>query len=135
MLSVNLLIRFNLLDDRGLTLLEVLVSMALLSVALLGFAGFSTVAIQSAGMSKKMTTAVALAQEKMEEVRLKGYRRHLITSASATEPYGTIPHAPLHARTVVIHPNRPIPGLQTVKVTILWDNDAHAIEMVTLVAE
>ena len=128
-------VAFSRADHRGLTLLEVLVSMALLSVVLLGGAGYSTVAVQSAGMSKKMTTAVTLAQEKLEEIRRKGYQRHLVLAESVAEPYGTIPHAPLHARTTIIHPNRPIPGLQTATVTVSWDADAHSVEMVTFVAE
>lgn len=123
------------LGNRGLTLLEVLVSMALLSLVVLGFAGYSTVAIQGAAASRNMTTAISLAQEKLEEVRLGGYRHDLSASESVTEPYGSIPHAPLHSRTVVVDPDRPAPGVQTITVVVRWGQDAHSVELVTLRGE
>lgn len=115
--------------------MEAIIATALLAIVLLGFAGVATVAHRSSAVGQKMTTATALAQEKMEEVRLAGYHYHLVTSASVIEPYGAIPHAPFHTRRTIIHPNRPIGGLQTIKVIVSWDDDAHNIELATVIAE
>ena len=64
-------------DNLGVSLLEVLVAMALVSVVMLGMAGFSTIAIKGSAFSQKLTTAVTLAQDALEEVRRVGYRPHL----------------------------------------------------------
>ena len=120
---------------RGISLLEVLIAMALVSFILLGFAGFSTVAIKGSAFSQKMTTAVTLAQDTLEEVRRIGYRAALLREDIQNEPYGSIPNEPLFQRTVVIQANTPAPGLQTIIVKVAWDSGAHSTSLSTILAE
>ena len=123
------------MNDRGISLLEVLIAMALVSFILLGFAGFSTVAIQGSAFSQKMTTAVTLAHDTLEEIRRIGYRATLLGEDSQTESYGSIPHEPLFQRTVVTKANTPAPGLQTIIVKVAWDSGAHSTSLSTILAE
>ncbi|MDX1412510.1 MAG: hypothetical protein R3351_10160 [Nitrospirales bacterium] len=109
----------------GLSLLEVLVSLAVVFLVLLGFAGFAKVANTGIKASEKMTRAVTLAQEKMEDVRRQGIPAILTASINEIEPYGSIPSAPFHKRTLRIEPHTPMPGLHSVTVNVQWDNDAH----------
>ena len=122
-------------NSRGISLLEVLIAMALVSFILLGFAGFSTVAIKGSAFSQKMTTAVTLAQDTLEEVRRIGYRATVSGEDSQNEPYGSIPNEPLFQRTVVTQANTPAPGLQTIIVKVAWDAGAHSTSLSTILAE
>jgi len=122
-------------DNLGVSLLEVLVAMALVSVVVLGMAGFSTVAIKGLAFSQKITTAVTLAQDALEEVHRVGYRPTLSEELTQTEPYGSIPGEPFFERIVITQPNRPSPGLQAITVKVTWDSNRHSTSLSTFLAE
>ena len=122
-------------NKKGISLLEVLISMVLVSMAVLGMAGFSTVFIKGSSLSQKMTKAVVLAQDSMEEIRHRGYRPALAGDQTHTEAYGTIPHEPVFERTKTTKPNAPAPGLQTVSIKVAWDSNRHSISLATILAE
>ena len=122
-------------NKKGISLLEVLISMVLVSMAVLGMAGFSTVFIKGSSLSQKMTKAVALAQDSMEEIRRRGYRPALAGDQTHTEAYGTIPNEPGFERIMTTQPNTPAPGLQTVSIQVAWDSDRHFISLATILTE
>jgi len=62
--------RFN---ERGFTLIEVLVAMFLLVVALLGLLSLTTMVINGNAFSKTSTVATTLAKDKLEELKRKNY--------------------------------------------------------------
>jgi type II secretory pathway pseudopilin PulG len=109
----------------GFSLLEVLVAMAVTFLALLGFAGYATVANTGITASERMTRAVLLAQEKLEDVKRAGISPHHTASISQIEPYGSIPEAPFHQRILRIQPHFPMTGLHSVTVEVQWDHDMH----------
>ncbi len=119
------------LNQQGLSLLEIVIALAVVFLALLGFAGFSVVAHTGMSASEKMTRAVTLAQEKMEDVKLEGVPSGLANPLSTTESYGSIVGAPHHQRRLTITPDDPMPGLQTIAVNVQWDNGAHATSLKT----
>ena len=100
-------------------------------LALLGFAGFSVVAHTGMAASEKMTRAVTLAQEKLEDVRRDGIPNLLTDTWINTEPYGSMIGAIHHQRTLIIQPHTPIPGLHAVTVEVRWDHDAHSTSLKT----
>ncbi len=112
-------------NQQGLSLLEIVIAMAVVFLALMGFAGFSVVAHTGVNASEKMTRAIILAQEKMEDVKREGVPPGLIIPLSTTEAYGTITGAPQHERTLTITPHDPMPGLHTAIVMMQWDKGAH----------
>lgn len=122
-------------NNQGISLLEVLVAMTLVSIAILGMAGFSTVAIKGSTLSQKMTNAVILAQDSLEEIRRIGYRPSMVDQRSHIEAYGTIPGEPLFERTVTTKPNTPATGLQTITVKVAWDSDRHSVSFATILSE
>ena len=128
-------LRKSICEDLGISLLEVLIALMLVSMVVLGNAGFRMVAINGSAFSQKMTKAVTLAQDSMEDVRRVGYRTALSGELSQTEAYGTIPDEPIFERTVTIKPVVPAPGLQTMMVKVAWDSDRHAISLATILAE
>ena len=123
-------------SQRGLSLLEVMIAMAIVFLALLGFAGYSVVAHTGMSASEKMTRAVTLAQEKMEDLRREGIPPGMISPLNTIESYGDIPGAPHHQRILTVTSHDPMPGLHTIIVHVKWDHGAHATSLKTyLVAE
>jgi hypothetical protein len=118
-------------SQSGLSLLEIVIAMAVVFLAVLGFAGFSVVAHTGMSASEKMTRAVTLAQEKMEDVKREGLPAGLTSPLRATEAYGSIAGALQHQRTLTITPHDPIPGLHTGTVQVQWDNGAHTTSLKT----
>lgn len=121
--------------QQGLSLLEVIIAMAVVFLALLGFAGYSVVAHTGMSASEKMTRAVTLAQEKMEDIQREGMPPGLTSPLSTTETYGSIAGAPHHQRMLTITPDDPMPGLHTVIVNVQWDNGAHATSLKTYLTQ
>ncbi len=122
-------------DQRGFSLLEVLMALVVVFMALLGFAGYSVVAHTGMSASEKMTRAVTLAQEKIEDVRRGGVPIALTDPWINVEPYGSIAGALHHQRTLTIQPHTPIAGLHTVTVEVRWDHDAHTTTLTTFLTK
>jgi hypothetical protein len=122
-------------NQQGLSLLEIVIAMAVVFLALLGFAGFSVVAHTGMSASEKMTRAVTLAQETMEDIQRAGVPPGLTTQWTNTEPYGSIAGALHHQRILTITPDDPMPGLHTVTIQVQWDNGAHATSLKTYVTQ
>ncbi len=122
-------------NQQGLSLLEVLMALVVVFLALMAFAGFSVVAHTGMSASEKMTRAVTLAQEKMEEIRRDGIPASLTSAWGSTEPYGSITGAVHYQRILTIQPHDLRPGLHTVNVEVRWDSDAHAISLKTYLTD
>ena len=70
-------------DRRGVTLVELMIAAAILSVAILGLVGSFSGFQKSLQFSKSKTLASNLAQEKMQILKQKAYYQVLITTAPA----------------------------------------------------
>jgi prepilin-type N-terminal cleavage/methylation domain-containing protein len=81
-------VKESLIESRGFTLVEILIATLLFSVALLGIASLTTVVIKGNYLSKQISSATALAQQKMEENINKGYVN--LSAGTETENYGAI---------------------------------------------
>ena len=119
----------------GASLLEVLISMVLVSLVVLGVAGFSTISIKGTAFGKEMTIAVTLAQDALEEVHRVGYRPSVSGVITNKEPYGSIAGAEKFERTVVTEANSPANGMQTITVNVAWDADVHSTTFSTILSE
>ena len=122
-------------SQQGFSLLEILIAMAVVFLALMGFAGFSVVAHTGMSASQKMTRAVTLAQEKMEDIQREGVPPGLTNALNITEPYGSISGALHHQRILTITPDDPMSGLHTATVDVQWDNGAHATSLKTYLTQ
>lgn len=127
--------RRNLANNRGGSLVEVLMAMVLVSFVILGVAGFSSVSINGVAFSQKMTIGVTLAQDKLEDIRRVGYRPSIAGIVTDVEPYGSILDASLFQRTVITKPDMPTKGLQTITVKVAWDHDKHSTSLTMILAE
>ena len=114
--------------QRGFTLIEIMVAITLLSIGLLGMAGLTVGIMRGNYLSSQVTTATALAQAKMEDIKRIGYSG---TSASA-EGYNTISGYPLYRRDTVVDVDTPNVGMKTVTITVFWDSNASSIAVETI---
>ena len=105
----NMMRRNLLKSDKGFTLLEVLVASVILSVALLGTAGFLITVVRSDKISNEMSTAVVLAQARMEDLFQQGYLATAATIPSGqtthttSENYNTIANYPKFKRATTVY--------------------------------
>ncbi len=118
-------------NQKGLSLLEILMALVVVFLALMGFAGFSVVAHTGLASSEKMTRAVTLGQDALEDVRLKGIPRGITAEWEHVEDYGSIGGAVQHQRTLMIKPHPTIAGFYRVSVEVEWDKGKHAMTLVT----
>ena len=119
-------------NHKGLTLLEAVIAMALFFVAVLVLSGVAVTASKGAAASKHLTTAVTLAQNKLEQLRSTGYDP--AAALETTEAYGAIPDFDMYQRIVRMETGRPVPGLQTATVTVWWSEDQHSVTVSTILA-
>ena len=113
---------------KGFTLIEIMVAITLLSVGLLGMAGLTVGIMRGNTLSSEVTTATALAQAKMEDIKRIGYSG----TTDSAEDYNAIAGYPLYKRDTVIDVDTPELGMKTVTITVSWDSDGSSIAVETI---
>lgn len=114
-------------NDKGFTLIEVMIAIFILVVGLLGVAGVATTVINGNAFSREITTATTLAQDKMEELKDTTYSN--IASGSDTQES-------IYTRTWTSTPDSPDADMKTIDVTVqfLWKGATHNVTLKTIVA-
>jgi len=117
--------------SEGFTLIEVLITLVILTIGLLGMAALTISVIQENAQSKKFTIATTLAETKLEAIKRVG---EPIPTTNQTEDYGDIAEYPKFKRVTVPDPNNPNDAT-TVTVTVFWDSDNHSVAFSTIIGE
>ena len=115
-------------NRRGFTLIEIMVAVTLLSIGLLGMAGLTVGIMRGNSLSNQVTTATALAQAKMEDIKRVGYSG----ATESTEDYNAISGYPLYKRATEIDVDTPDLKMKTVTITVSWNSDASSIAVETI---
>lgn len=118
-------------DDRGLTLVETLISLAVFAIGMLGVSGLTIVIIQGNTLSQKLTAATLLAQDKLEAIYSTSYNevlneREVITTDNRRH----------YIRTVDVIEDSPDLDMKTVSITVHWanrDTSAQQVQIQTIV--
>src|SRR5215831_1220609 len=106
-------------DEKGLTLLEVLVAMVVLSLGLLALAKMQITAIQVNAASGRLTQGTAIAQDKVEQLMALPYTdpqlddKNLHTETRPAQGY-TITWQVVQDDFAV--------GVKTINLTVTWSN-------------
>jgi len=124
---------------KGFTLIELLLATFLFTIALLGVAALAEVVIKGNYVSKKITTATLLCQQKMEYHVLRGYSNAPVGTVS--EAYGTILAADgstslysgYKRDTVIV--NGPATNTRKVTVTVTRKSDNISTSISTILAQ
>ena len=127
----------RLCSQPGFTLIEVLVTMIILTVGLLGTAGLTTGVIRGNGFSKNITSATSIAQTQLEAVQRAGYAKVTTTNFPVT-PATVSMQGKTFSRTTSIALNTPAANMKQVTVTVTWNeanNVARVVTLQTIMAE
>lgn len=98
-------------NNKGFTLVEIMVAISILSIALLGLVSVTVMVIKGNSFSKTMTTATTLANDKMEKLKNNSY--------AALAP-GTETVESIYTRTWTVTQNSPAAGMTTIVMTVQW---------------
>jgi type IV pilus assembly protein PilV len=101
-------------DTRGFTLLEVMITVVILAIGLLGLAGLQIVAIKGNSFGQQMTAASTLAQNQLETLRQSA------GSLSNGNDTVTDQNGISYARTWTVTANAPQANMDTVNMTVSW---------------
>jgi prepilin-type N-terminal cleavage/methylation domain-containing protein len=113
-------------DQRGFTLIEALISLCILSVALLGMSSMVFSVIQATAQSKETTTATTLLQDKMENLKNTNISLLPTGTFSETVSLGNITGTRQWAISTV-------GNLKTITVTVNWTSRGpHGVSFTTL---
>ena len=89
-------------DPRGLSLPEVLVAAVIVTVGLTAIASGFQYALSGVEVGKKQSTAVFLAEQKLEQIKADAMTNFAAMGPYNTEAYGDITGYPTHRRTVTV---------------------------------
>jgi type IV pilus assembly protein PilV len=118
------LLRWLRSNNVGFTLLEVLIALVVMSIGFLGLSAMSIAMTKTLSFSKRLTTATALAQEKLEAIKQAPYAS-ITTGSYAPEGYNTITGHPQFKRDVTVSTDAPFLDTKTVVVTVSWRRGGH----------
>ena len=119
-------------SEEGFTLVEIMIALVVLSVGLVALAGLQISAIRGNAFSKRMTTAVSIANEKMEQLKNSSYAN--ILSESSIQ---VVQSNMNFSRQVTVTNNSPLPNTKTVNVTVTWSggSKSHSVPMTTIISQ
>jgi prepilin-type N-terminal cleavage/methylation domain-containing protein len=119
---------------KGFTLLEVLITLIILSVALLALAGMMVTTTRNNASGGYVTEAATLAQDKLEEFRVSSWERLLpTTSGPQTDPSIKGSTGLSYARSWNIAQDN---NIKTITIAVSWtDRINHSIRLVSVIAQ
>jgi type IV pilus assembly protein PilV len=116
--------------EAGFTLIEIMIALVILSIGLVALAGLQLSAIKGNTFSNRMTAAVSIANQKLEQIKDKAYAN--ILSESPTQ----IPQSPFTTQVTVTN-NIPLTNTKTVNVTVTWSegSKSHSVPITTVISQ
>jgi type IV pilus modification protein PilV len=112
-------------NQGGFTILEVLIAVSVFSFALLALAQMQIMAIQTNATSQQRTTAITLAQDKMEILKRLPYTQ----ISTGNDVSG------LFARSWNVQNDFPSSGMKTINLTVSWAAGSKAVTLQTMVTQ
>jgi type IV pilus assembly protein PilV len=105
----------SLSGDQGFTLIEIMITLVILSISLIALAGMQVSAIRGNAYSKRLTTAVAIAEQAIEQLKSGTYAAIQSQSAAQVTQSGLN-----FTRQVTVTDNSPMNNTKTVAVILQW---------------
>ena len=111
-------------NQKGFTLLELLIYLVILAIGLLGLAGLHIAAIKGNVSGFKISTASAFAQQRIEELKALDPSSAALTAGvhpdNCPNPDDCTIQGILYNRSYTIQDNTPVTGTSTILFTISW---------------
>jgi type IV pilus assembly protein PilV len=117
--------------NAGFTLVESMLTLAIMSVGLLALAGLQITALRGNDLSRRMTTAVSIAEQNIEQLKNTPYTN--IQTEAASE----VTASNLHFTRQVTVTNGPLPNTKSVSVLVSWQDQSktHTLPIVTIIGQ
>jgi prepilin-type N-terminal cleavage/methylation domain-containing protein len=121
-------------NQNGFTLIEIFISIVLLTVGLMGTAVLTTGVVRGNLGSRNMTTATAIAQSCLEENRRVGFTNAGAGSSTCLSGSVNVTQGPVtFTRALTVTPTPAInPTIKTLTVTVTWSEGGVGSKSVTL---
>ena len=107
--------------SRGFTLLEVMIALAVISIAMISLLSLGNRSIAVHDRLQRLTVATLLAQQKMAETEVNSLQE--TSSPIAAAGVFDAPHADFSWR--IAFTDTPLPSVQMVTVTVLWGDEGQ----------
>jgi type IV pilus assembly protein PilV len=119
-------------SEEAFTLIEIMIALVVLSVGLVALAGLQISAIKGNAFSKRMTTAVTIANARLEEIKNTAYAN--IQSESSTQVSASNMN---FTRQVTVNNDSPVLNTKTVNVTVTWKDGSksHTVPISTIISQ
>jgi type IV pilus assembly protein PilV len=117
--------------NAGFTLVESMLTLAIMSVGLLALAGLQITALRGNDLSRRMTTAVSIAEQRIEQLKNTPYTN--IQAEAASE----VTASNLHFTRQVTVTNGPLPNTKSVSVLVSWQDQSktHTLPIATIIGQ
>jgi type IV pilus assembly protein PilV len=117
--------------NAGFTLVESMLTLAIMSVGLLALAGLQITALRGNALSRSMTTAVSIAEQSIEQLKNTPYTD--IEAEASTQV--TASHLQFTRQITVT--DGPLPNTKSVSVLISWQDQArtHTLPIATIIGQ
>lgn len=120
------------LNNKGFSLIELMVAVTILAVGLLAVAGLQGTAIQGNSHGNTISQATTIAQDRIEEIRNLDYAAIVFNPNPNVE---TNVDDTIYTRETLVEVDTPLSDLKRITVTVRWaTNRSHAIVLRTIVA-
>lgn len=125
---------YNYLKERndGFTLIEIMITLVILSVGLLALAGLQVNAIKGNANSRRMTIAVFIAEKKLEQIKNTSYTNIQSESIQQVTEASTN-----FTQQVTVTTNNPIQNTKKIDVTVTWKDGSksYTVPLSTIISQ
>jgi prepilin-type N-terminal cleavage/methylation domain-containing protein len=108
-------------NEQGFSMLEVLIAICLLTIAMMGLITLQSRGIRGNDLGNRTTQAIALAQDKLEEL-INESRSQTITAGADNNINETGTGSGIFTRSWTVQNDTPVTNAQTVSVTMTWND-------------
>jgi prepilin-type N-terminal cleavage/methylation domain-containing protein len=122
------------MKSNGFTLIEILISIVILSISLLALAGLMATTTRNTSFGGHITEAATYAQDQLEKLRVTSWgsiaNNWVDTSGAGTKTY---PSGITYTRTLNVVTSG---NIKTVTITVSWtDQTAHSFSLISAVSQ
>lgn len=118
------------MNEKGFSLIELMVAVSILAIGLLGLAGLQGTAINGNHHGNTISQATVLAQDTIEKIRNTNYDDINTTNFPASQTDG------IFEKAILIEDDTPLNELKRVTVTVTWRKlNKHQVVLRTIVSD
>ncbi len=119
--------------NSGFTLIEIMIAIAIIAIGIFGVMSLIITVMKGNTLSKRLTTATTIAQDKMEDFKRMDYAS-VVNDANTNTNYDTD-----YYWEADVDVDTPATDTKTIKVDVYWDPatpaSGHKVELKTIIAQ